>query len=136
MIVELCTTVVWPEAEYVACTVTTYVPTYGFVCVDPPPVELLLLLHPVAPTASAAASATASRPFNRRLLGNPTRKRQATATPEPAAYHGWEPGLDLPGAAGKCRSAVIPDKVIVVDCDAEEPDVKVREVGLNVMVGV
>jgi len=73
---------------------------------------------------------------NRRLCGAHNRNSPAIATPEPAAYHSRPPGLDLPGKAGACRLAVIPDKASVVVCELDELPLNVSAAGLNATVGV
>jgi hypothetical protein len=42
----------------------------------------------------------------------------------------------LPGIVGRCKSAVIPERLTEVVCDADELEVNVSEAGLNVTDGI
>ena len=93
-----------------------------------------LLPHPVTPAVNATDKATRSRP--------------ARVRPEPALVQGWlenglrpgfccanmVPELELPGTLGRCRLAVMPERVRVVVTGAVE--LMVADTGLKLRVGM
>ena len=107
-----------------------------------------LLPHPVTPAVNATDKATRSRPPRRRRRGSTSRSRPARVMPEPAVVQGWlenglrpgfccansVPELELPGTLGRCRLAVMPERVRVVVTGAVE--LMVADTGLKLRVGM
>src|SRR6185437_15789545 len=110
---------------------------YGFTVVLPVPTDACPPPpQPVTPAITPRASTTISSPPSLRRCGANSRNNPATATPEPAAYHSRPAGADLPGSAGSCMLAVMPDRLTVVVCELDEPPLNVSVAGLNATAGV